>query len=114
MTVSPALLPVLLSLALINLALLVISLVGGVALLGWGSRLAFKAPGSLLVRGAWPVAFLILPGFTHLLFSLTRPTPPRFRLLAIAVTLSLTGVMAVSLALVLLMRAAGVEISTER
>ncbi|MBI4236477.1 MAG: hypothetical protein HY688_03880 [Chloroflexi bacterium] len=93
----------LLGLAISSLLLLLLSLVGGIALLGWGTRLAIRAGGSSVVRGAWPIAFLLFPGIAQLLFSLTTPTPPRFRLLAVMVSLSLAGGVILTVALMALL-----------
>ena len=85
-----------LALGLTSLLLLVFVLVGYPLLLGWGSRLALRGPFDrgpggrpLLMRLIWPVAFFLLPGLTHILYSFLRPTSFRFRLLAWSVSLSL-------------------------
>lgn len=89
----------LLALAVLNLVLLLLMLVGGIVLLGWGTRLALRTPGSRLLRGAWPLLFFFLPGIGQLLFSLAAPTPGRFRLLAAGVSLSLAAVIVLTAAL---------------
>lgn len=79
---------------------LVLSLIGSTALFAWGSRISFrqagesrksKATNTWFRRVGWPVAFFILPGFTHVAYSFFEPTPYRFRLLAWSVSLGLLG-----------------------
>ena len=113
----------LLALGLLTLAMLAAAGLGGVVLLGWGSRLAFSRPESAdadararpiyslsrIRQSIWPCAFFLAPGFAQIVFSYFRPAPRSFRLLSWAVATGLTASLLMAGVFLALARAAGIE-----
>lgn len=98
------------ALALLLILLTILVLAGVTTLVAWGTALTIRARGPRLARLGWNLLFLVLPGPAHLAFALTRATPPRFRALALGVSLSIVGFVVTAGTTVALMWMAGIPI----